>query len=105
MIFNISESARLRLSKVLIPETHLLISITSGGCNGFSYTYTIVSTIPEESMIVSQSPSVYISNSAKDLLTGGILNYSEDDLGGSFFTIQNPNATSKCGCGNSFSTF
>lgn len=105
MMFNISESANKRLLQVLSGGQSLLISVTPGGCNGFSYHYDVIQTPSEEMTKVSENPSVYVSNSAQDMLKGGILQYTADDLGSSFFSIYNPNATSKCGCGNSFSTF
>lgn len=105
MLLEISEQAKERLINVLTNGQSLVVSVVPGGCNGFSYKYEISSKPPEHSTQVSQSPSVYILDSAKDMLLGGVLQYKADELGTSFFSITNPNATSKCGCGHSFSTF
>ena len=105
MILEISPNAKLRLMEVLNNGESLLISVLPGGCNGFSYNYTITHELPEDSHHVNNNPSLYVLNSAIDMLKGGILQYDSDDLGTAFFSITNPNATSKCGCGNSFSTF
>jgi iron-sulfur cluster insertion protein len=105
MILEISPNAKLRLMEVLKNGESLVISVTPGGCNGFSYNYTITHELPEDSHRVNNNPSVYVLNSAIDMLKSGILQYESDDLGTAFFSIINPNATSKCGCGNSFSTF
>ena len=105
MLLEISQKAQERLKEVLSNNMHLLVSVTSGGCNGFSYKYDICTEAPNDAVHVSEAPSIYVSNSAKDMLSGGVLQYEANDLGASFFSIINPNATSKCGCGNSFSTF
>lgn len=105
MILEISPKAQEKLREVLSDNMHLFVSVTSGGCNGFSYKYDVCGETPSDAIHVSNSPSVYVSNSAKDMLSGATLQYESNDLGSSFFSITNPNATSKCGCGNSFSTF
>ena len=91
--------------EVLKSEESLVISVTPGGCNGFSYDYNITHQLPQDLHQINKKPSVYVSNSAVDMLKGGTLQYESDDIGSAFFSITNPNATSKCGCGNSFSTF
>ena len=105
MILEISPNAKLKLMEVLKNGESLVISVTPGGCNGFSYDYKITHELPKDSHQVNRSPSVYVLNSAIDMINGSILQYESDDIGTAFFSITNPNATSKCGCGNSFSTF
>ena len=105
MILQISPNAKSRLTEVLKSGESLVISVIPGGCNGFSYNYNITSESPNETCQINNNPSVYVLNSAIDTLKGGILQYESDDIGSAFFSITNPNATSKCGCGNSFSTF
>lgn len=101
-VFNISESAKLRLQNVLKEGEAFLIDVTSGGCNGFSYKYNIVQNIQET---ILQNPNIVVTNQAKEMVNGSTLDYTADEFGTAFFSITNPNATSKCGCGNSFSTF
>lgn len=103
-MITISANAQKRLESVLKGEDCLLISVTTGGCNGFSYKYTIQN-LPPESQCVLEKPKVYVANSAIEMLEGSMLDFQADELGTSFFIITNPNAISKCGCGNSFSTF
>ena len=102
-VFNISQSAKLRLENILQKDEAFVIDVTSGGCNGFSYKYQIAKRNAEN--LYCENPAILITQNAKDMLNGGILEYSADDFGTSFFSIKNPSATSKCGCGNSFSTF
>ena len=102
-VFNISQSAKLRLQNILQNDEAFMIDVVSGGCNGFSYKYQISKRNYDN--LYCENPSIIITQNAKNMLNGAILEYSSDDFGTSFFAIQNPSATSKCGCGNSFSTF
>lgn len=104
-MFEISQKAKERLQEVLASDACLLVSVSPGGCNGFSYKYDIAQKEPTDATCVYQSPAVYVANSALEILDGGKLEFEANDLGTAFFSIINPNATSKCGCGNSFSTF
>jgi iron-sulfur cluster insertion protein len=103
-IFTISTSAKLRLQSVLKEGEAFVVDVTSGGCNGFSYKYNIQN-FDNAQTLVLQNPAVIVTEQASQMIAGGILEYSADEFGTSFFSIKNPNATSKCGCGNSFSTF
>jgi len=104
-VLQVSNNARERLSQILSGELSLLISVQPGGCNGFSYSFETPNTEPQNSTKVHENPPVYVSGSAKDMISGSVLEYEQNDIGTAFFSIKNPNATSKCGCGNSFSTF
>lgn len=104
-MLEISQKAKARLKEVLNNNMHLIISVTPGGCNGFSYKYDITDSTPSDALHINDQPSVYVANSALEMLNGGMLEFDSNELGSAFFSIINPNATSKCGCGNSFSTF
>jgi iron-sulfur cluster insertion protein len=101
----VSEKASARLMKILRDTEALFVDVTSGGCNGFSYKYDIKTYDNTNGLTISTVPRIVLTKDAMDMLNGAILDYSADELGTSFFSITNPNATSKCGCGNSFSTF
>ena len=104
-VLEISQKAHERLEQILSSDKYLMISVNSGGCNGFSYAFEILNSIPNNANIVSENPNVCVLSSAIQYISGSILQFEKNDIGTSFFSIQNPNATSKCGCGNSFSTF
>jgi iron-sulfur cluster insertion protein len=99
MSFTLTDAAKARLAEVLQADERLRISVSGGGCSGFQYHFA-----PEKSQNTDDKVfgPVIIDEVSLGLLTGSELHYSED-LMGAAFTIQNPNATSKCGCGNSFS--
>lgn len=105
-IFNISEKAKDHLLAILKCDEAFLIDITPGGCNGFSYKYGITNSnnLDNTNEKVSEVPPVLLTAQATDMLHDAILKYEADEFGNSFFAIINPSATSKCGCGNSFTT-
>ncbi len=89
-------------------EPYFKISVIPGGCSGFSYVFDFTSDISDSDVIISNINSkinIIAPQSSMSLIQGSKLCYSSDDLNGSYFYIENPNATSKCGCGNSFSVF
>ena len=81
----------------------LRVAVEGGGCSGFQYDIKL-----EE--IESEDDTVFDKNGAKvvidpislGFLAGAIIDFSEELIGAKF-TIDNPNATSSCGCGTSFS--
>lgn len=104
-VLQISQNACERLQEILSDDLSLLISVNPGGCNGFSYSFDITKEQSPSTVEVLEKPKVFVSSSAIEMLSGSILEYEANDIGTAFFSIKNPNATSKCGCGNSFSTF
>ncbi|MDX2099449.1 MAG: iron-sulfur cluster assembly accessory protein [Leptolyngbyaceae cyanobacterium bins.59] len=79
------------------------ISVNDGGCSGYSYGLDIA-TEPKEGDILQQQGKlrVYIDSSSASLLEGVVIDYV-DSLIESGFKFSNPNASSSCGCGQSFS--
>ena len=103
----ITESALRRIAHLLSDEpqgTRFRISINGGGCSGFSYHFDLDAKplAAEDSVFGSESVPVAVDDVSLGLLAGSTLDYVED-LGSAGFEIRNPNATAKCGCGNSFS--
>lgn len=76
--------------------------VQGGGCSGFQYGFTLdESANPEDDFEVA---GVLVDAMSMQYLAGAVIDYKEDAMGASF-TIENPNATTTCGCGSSFSTY
>lgn len=85
------------------PELKLRVYITGGGCSGFQYGFTFDEKVNEGDLLVEkQGVSMVIDPMSLQYLMGGVVDYT-DGLQGSRFVVQNPNATTTCGCGSSFS--
>ena len=81
----------------------LRVYVTGGGCSGFSYGFTFDDKIAEDdTRIENQGVSMLVDAMSIQYLMGGTVDYKES-LQGSQFSVQNPNATTTCGCGSSFS--
>jgi iron-sulfur cluster assembly accessory protein len=102
----ISNRAAAQLEKVLrnYPGKFLRITVMPGGCNGFEYNLKLDEATLEDDEIFSPAASVkvHIDSVSLDLIKGSELDY-EAELIGAAFKLKNPNATTSCGCGNSFS--
>lgn len=81
----------------------LRVFITGGGCSGFSYGFTFDEEVGEEDAVVeNDGVTMLVDSMSYAYLVGAEVDYRED-LKGSQFMVANPNATTTCGCGNSFS--
>ena len=81
----------------------LRVAVEGGGCSGFQYEISMDSDIKENDLILSENDcSVVIDPISLEFLSGAIIDFKEE-LIGSKFVIENPNASSSCGCGTSFS--
>ena len=81
----------------------LRVAVEGGGCSGFQYEISMDSDIKENDLILSENECrVVIDPISLEFLSGAIIDFKEE-LIGSKFVIENPNATSSCGCGTSFS--
>ncbi|GAM72835.1 probable iron binding protein [Vibrio ishigakensis] len=104
---NFSDAAAARV-KVLIteeenPELKLRVYITGGGCSGFQYGFTFDEKVNEgDAVIVKDEVTLVVDPMSLQYLIGGTVDYTEGLEGARFF-IDNPNATTTCGCGASFS--
>jgi iron-sulfur cluster insertion protein len=84
------------------PELKLRVYITGGGCSGFQYGFTFDPTINEDDTSVEKEGVMLLIDSMSfQYLVGAKIDYLED-LSGARFVIENPNATTTCGCGSSF---
>jgi len=77
--------------------------VEGGGCSGFQYEINLESAILHDDFVLTNNQaSVVIDPVSLDFLSGATIDFQEE-LIGSKFVINNPNATSSCGCGTSFS--
>jgi iron-sulfur cluster insertion protein len=81
----------------------LRVFITGGGCSGFQYGFTFDENITEgDTVIENEGVKLLIDPMSYQYLAGAEIDYTEG-LEGAQFVIRNPNATTTCGCGSSFS--
>ena len=84
-------------------ELKLRVFVSGGGCSGFQYGFTFDEVCNEDDTILEKSGvTLLIDPMSYQYLVGAEIDYSEG-LEGAQFVIKNPNATSTCGCGSSFS--
>jgi len=105
--FSLTNSAAKRISELahLEGKAHmkLRISVQGGGCSGFKYQYSFEDqTTENDTSYTLNGAEVVVDSISLEFLKDSMLDYTED-LGSAGFEIKNPNATAKCGCGNSFS--
>ncbi len=85
------------------PNLKLRVYITGGGCSGFSYGFTFDEEQAEDDTVVTKDGvTLLVDSMSFQYLVGAKIDYLED-LQGARFVIENPNATTTCGCGSSFS--
>lgn len=104
--FRVTEAAAKRIAAIVSKEpsgTKLRISVLGGGCSGFQYKldFDAKPTGATDIAIEKDGATVVIDDLSIGFIKGSTLDYVET-LGSSEFEIKNPNATAKCGCGNSF---
>lgn len=86
------------------PELKLRVFVTGGGCSGFQYGFTFDETVGEDDTSMQKGGvTLLIDPMSLQYLAGAEIDYQEN-IEGAQFVIKNPNASSTCGCGSSFST-
>ncbi len=107
-LIRISPAADAHIAKMLARraagETGLRVGVKAGGCSGYEYVFAW-ERVPRETDSVFEGPGgakVYVDPRSLRVLSGTILDY-DTSLLSKGFTFNNPNATSVCGCGASFS--
>jgi iron-sulfur cluster insertion protein len=84
------------------PDLMLRVFVAGGGCSGFQYGFTFDDSTEEgDSSIKNQGVTLIVDPMSVQYLMGAEIDYKED-LQGAQFVIRNPNATTTCGCGSSF---
>jgi iron-sulfur cluster insertion protein len=85
------------------PELRLRVFVQGGGCSGFQYGFTFDEiTNDDDTVMEKNGVALLIDSMSLQYLLGAEIDYKED-LNGAQFVIKNPNASTTCGCGSSFS--
>ena len=104
--FSVTENAARRIGAILAQENQpglkLRISVSGGGCSGFQYGFALDEREEEGDIAVEQDGARVVIDGMSLLYVMGCEVDFVEDLTGSYFRVNNPNASSSCGCGNSF---
>ena|SRR5438046_2981057 len=106
-VITVTEGAVAKVKELLAAETEeslaLRVAVRPGGCSGFSYEMFFDTDVAGDDMSIDAGGfNVVVDPASAPLLKGATLDY-KDGLQGAGFSINNPNATRSCGCGQSFS--
>ena len=103
---SISKNAAEKIKNIISSQEKgliLKISVLGGVCAGFSYQFDLVKNLDKGDILLEENGAkVLIDEVSIPYLEGSVIDYKNDLIGQSF-EIKNPNATSSCGCGTSFS--
>jgi iron-sulfur cluster assembly accessory protein len=80
----------------------LRVAVEGGGCSGFQYEIKLDAPAEEDLVLEGKGEKVVVDEVSLPFLENAVIDFTEE-LIGARFTIENPNATSSCGCGTSFS--
>ncbi|MDI3337437.1 iron-sulfur cluster assembly accessory protein [Defluviimonas aestuarii] len=80
----------------------LRVAVEGGGCSGFQYDIRLDDPTPDDLVLEGGGQKVLIDSVSLPFLSNAVIDFSEE-LIGARFVVENPNATSSCGCGTSFS--
>jgi|TARA_B100000767_G_C19617299_1_gene472496 iron-sulfur cluster assembly accessory protein len=97
-----TKEANKQILKILseqIENSYFRISVNGGGCSGFKYNFTFDGKIEKDDIVFNKT---VIDKSSLEIINGSVVDYKKEMIGSSF-VIENPKATSSCGCGLSFS--
>ena len=95
--------ARLReICEATGEEKALRVAVEGGGCSGFQYDIKLDDPASDDLVLEKDGARVLVDAVSLPFLQNAVIDYTEE-LIGARFVIQNPNATSSCGCGTSFS--
>jgi iron-sulfur cluster insertion protein len=102
-----TESAAAKVADLIAeegnPDLKLRVFVQGGGCSGFQYGFTFDEAVNDDDMTLEKNGvQLLIDSMSFQYLVGAEIDYKED-IQGSQFVIRNPNATTTCGCGSSFS--
>jgi len=106
-ILKVTENAVAKVKSLVEEEQNqdlcLRVFVTGGGCSGFQYGFSFDDELADDDTVVEKDGvKVLLDALSYQYLVGSQVDY-EEGLQGSRFTITNPNATTTCGCGASFS--
>ena len=102
----VSARAAKRIAEIIAAEgkpAMLRLAVTGGGCSGFQYNFALDNARADDDLAIEEGGvTVLIDSTSLEFLKGAQIDFI-DDLIGASFKVNNPNATSSCGCGASFS--
>lgn len=100
----VTERAFARLAEINDggPAKPLRVAVAGGGCSGFQYDIRMDERADDDLVLEGAGQQVVVDPVSLPFLTGAVIDFA-DELIGARFTIENPNASSSCGCGTSFS--
>ena len=101
----LSDAAVSRIAVLTAEDTGMMlrVSVAGGGCSGFQYGFTLDDQRNDDDIVFQRDGvALVIDETSLELLRGSEIDFVED-LMGSYFAIKNPQASSTCGCGTSFS--
>ena len=101
----ITENAQEHIANVLKKDNvkYFRITVLGGGCAGFQYKFDFDNEVNSDDILISRSKiEILVDNTSFNLIKGSSIDYV-NELIGSSFKINNPQASSSCGCGTSFS--
>ena len=102
----VAPGAAQRIAEILAGQPSgkfVRLAVNAGGCSGFSYAFDLDDRREADDVLFGQEGAGLVVDPASlDLLSGSVVDF-EESLSGSAFKVKNPNATSGCGCGTSFS--
>ena len=102
----LSQAAARRLKAIAEREGRplmLRVAVDGGGCSGFQYNFSFEEARSDDDLVIERDgATILIDPVSLDFLKGAEIDFT-DELIGAAFKVNNPNATSSCGCGTSFS--
>ena len=98
----VTERAFARLAEIGAAPKVLRVAVEGGGCSGFQYEIKLDEPAEDDLVLEGAGQSVVVDAVSLPFLSNAVIDFS-DELIGARFVIENPNATSSCGCGTSFS--
>jgi iron-sulfur cluster insertion protein len=104
---SLTESAAKRIAELKVqenvPDAFLRLAVSGGGCSGFQYGFSFDDERHEDDAVFERAGvGLVIDTTSLELVSGAEIDFVEDLMGASF-QVRNPNASSSCGCGKSFS--
>ena len=106
LTITLTDRAATRIREIVQREpgkAALRVAVNGGGCSGFEYEFQLTDVLAEDDLVIERGGAkALVDPVSQGFLAGSEIDFV-DDLMGQSFRIKNPNATSSCGCGTSFS--
>ena len=100
-----TDELKLYLQRQGKPGAALRIFVTAGGCSGLSYGMVVDVKLSDDDYVIDvEGSKVVLDSASAPFIAGSTVDYRSEKLMGGGFIVNNPNAVSTCGCGESFKT-